>query len=253
MSLSIAEFKVIQDAYVRAAKRIADAGYSIRVLDDFEAVKTEIEAAQKPLTPFFWESYNDFNGHDAFCLVLEQGGKGLAYICTLLIECGKRNFHQTYTARLNRVYSHDPKARLDPNWVCDPMLEINGLVAYSGDAVRHPEFTGKDTLKAFGWLSAASLFFTVCYNKDVSWVVGTVRERDYRRGLGQVYGATRVDPMAEKWLNLPDEREANYAFCSSSRSDILYRAKCAIHQSVQPEPTGYNLASLNQSRRFENA
>ncbi|EFO30082.1 transposase B [Roseibium sp. TrichSKD4] len=80
MSLSIAEFKVIQDAYVRAAKRIADAGYSIRVLDDFEAVKTEIEAAQKPLTPFFWESYNDFNGHDAFCLVLEQGGKGLAYI-----------------------------------------------------------------------------------------------------------------------------------------------------------------------------
>jgi hypothetical protein len=244
MQLSVLERSLLTRLYAFTEREIEAAGYRVRVETDFEEVRKEIERAGKKLMPFFWSSYFQANNHNGFCFVLEKDGVGVSYICTRLIDCGAMNFHDVYISLLKAIYTHDNGAQLDPNWVCEPMLKINGKVAYSGDAVVDKDHrTMVKSAKALGLVSKLSLYFSVMMWPEISWVVGTIAERDISRGLAWYYGAASVYPMAECWLTLPEGRNANYALAASSRQEILYGAKAAIRQLEQQVQTENTSAS----------
>ena len=231
MQLSVKQRDLLTRIYFETENRIKSAGFQVRIEIDFERARDEIKKAGKQLMPFFWHSYFQANGYNGFFVVLEKDGVGVSYICTRLIDCGAMNFHDVYTDLLKAIYSHDGGARLDPDWVCEPMQSIRGKVAYAGDAVVHKDHrSGIKSAEAFGLVARLSLYFSVLQWPDIDWAVGTVSEKDVIRGLPWYYGATAVYPMAEKWLSLPEGRGANYALCSSSKEDILYGAKAAIRQ-----------------------
>lgn len=234
MPISVQDRIMLQHAYSVTEQSLRREGYNVRVATDFVEIRDEIECAGKELTPFFWTNYFDFNHRNGFCLVLESNGKGLAYLCTQMIDCGDMNFQQKYVQRLQAIYSHDKDAELDTDWVCTPLQDIKGVVAYSGDAVTHRDLrVGGKSLELLGALSRLSLYFTLMHWVDTGWIVGTVRQKDLQRGLGWYYGATRTYPMVEKWNTLPEGRLANYVFCASSQQDVLWNAKTTIHQSEQ--------------------
>lgn len=239
MPLTISERALLMNAYAMARQELAEDGFSVRLLSDFKQVRKEIEDAGKSVSPFFWSTYFDFNHVNGFCLVLDYQGEGMAYICTQVIDCGGMNFQEKYIQKLESIYSHDPAAELDPDWVCDPMKRISGLVAYSGDAVTNPKLRRTGTSKRhLRTISLLSLYFTLMTWADLKWIVGTIREDDWSRGLGWIYGARSIDPMAEKWITLPAGRLANYAFCSSSRDDVLWNARTTIDRLEQPAQKG---------------
>lgn len=234
MSITIQDRILLQRAYSVTEQTLNREGFTVRVATDFDEIRDEIEAAGKHLTPFFWTNYFDFNHRNGFCLILESKGKGLAYLCTQLIDCGDMDFQQKYVQRLQAIYSHDERADLDTDWVCHPMKEITGKVAYSGDAVTHRDLRiGGKSLEYLGALSRLSLYFTLMHWVETGWIVGTVRQKDLQRGLGWYYGATRTYPMVEKWNTLPEGRLANYVFCASNQSDILWNARTTTHQLEQ--------------------
>ena len=252
MKLSIPERVMLQSLYHATEAEIISLGYETGFLFDFEAARAQIEAAGKEMMPFFWHSYFQPNEHNGYCLVVKEDGVGKAYICTRLLDCGGLNFHEFYTSILKAIYSHDPRAELDPDWICEPMLNIRGVVAYSGDAVvpktvRSPARSSK----ILGLASKLSLYFTILTWPDLDWVVGTVSERHAQRGLPWYYGGTSVYPMAEKWRTLPEGRDANYSFVASSRADVLYGARAAIHRTASPKQTGCTPESEVQSSRSE--
>ena len=244
MQLSVSDRELLHNAFYKTAAKIASLGFEYDILTDFKKVRTDIGAAGKELMPFFWEAYFQPNEQNGFCFVLKKDGIGIAYICTRLVDCGSINFNDYYTSILRAIYSHDPDAELDPDWACTPMQRINGKVAYSGDAVVHKDYRSMvRSAKVFGLISKLSLYFSVMMWSDINWVVGTISERDVSRGLAWYYGATSVYPMAEKWLTLPKGRLANYAFAVSSRDDVLYCAKAAIHRSASPTQTEHTPGS----------
>gem|GEM_PF-1556501 len=228
------------NAFTVVMSEITMAGYGYRVETDFAKVRREIESAGKELTPFFWTNYYDFNGKNAFCVVLEKDGQGLAYLCSQKMDLGARSLETAYIQRLEAIYSHDSAAKLDPTWTCEPLRDITGPIAYSGDAVTHGDLRTLGNSKRYlAAISKLSLYLTLSTWSDVNWIVGTIRERDMSRGLGWLYGAARCYPMAERWLTLPEKRLANYAVLASSRQDVLWSAKTvlAMHQSEQQART----------------
>ncbi|MFN3252620.1 hypothetical protein [Roseibium album] len=230
---------VIMTAYAQVSKEIKDGGCSWRIEKDFEKVREEIEAAGKELTPFFWTNYFDFNGQNAFCLVLEKDGQGLSYICIQRFELGSRTLEQAYLQRLKSIYAHDREAKLDSSWTCEPLQEVTGTIAYSGDAVTHGDLRSLGKSRHFlSAISKLSLYLALITWSEIGWIVGTINEKDIGRGLGWLYGGARCYPMAERWEVLPEKRRANYAVVLSSRRDVLWNARCALlatHQSEQQE------------------
>lgn len=223
-------------AFCLMDKELRDAGYDWRIGTDFELARHEIGYAGKELTPFFWTENFDFNGENAFYLALEKDGEGQAFICTQLFELGRRSFSDAYVQRLKAIFSHDSAARLDTSWRCDPMDEVTGTVAYSGDVVTRKDLRlGGKSRRYLSNLAKIALCHTMTYWNHVDWVVGSIEDHDVSRGLGWLYGANRCYQMAEKWDVLPEGRNANYALVASSRKELLYnaRAEIARHQSVQ--------------------
>ncbi|WP_395175029.1 hypothetical protein [Roseibium alexandrii] len=230
------QHQTLMRAFSKVEREIGDEGFICRVETDFDRLKEDITKTGKPLSPWFWSDKYDFNGHNAFCMVLEKDGQGLVYICNQRMDLGARTLEQAYIQRLKALYSHDPTAKLDETWTCEPLQEVTGVVAYSGDAVTHPDLRSCGfSLKSLGLVSRLSLFYTLTYWDDVDWIVGTIPDKNIKRGLGWAYGGNRCYAMAEEWKVMPEDGRGklNAAIVLSSRKDVLWTAKTvtATHRS----------------------
>lgn len=258
MELTPDSSKRLFDAYSALGEQIKAGGYETRVESDFDKIRGEIEALEKPLTPFFWTNYYDFNGQNGFCMILEKKGKGLAYLCMQRFELGTRTLEQAYIQRLKAIYSHDPVAKLDESWSCWPLQEIRGVIAYAGDAVTHKDLRLTNKSREYlALISRQALVLTMSLWQDVGHIVGTVRQEDRKRGLDWVYGAATCIEMVERWETLPAERKANYAICLSSRAQIQWLAETVLANSrlAQQEQTGtvYELDDLSRKPAIRTA
>lgn len=223
--------RLLMSAFSKLEREISDSGFTYRVETDFERLRQDITNTGKPLSPWFWADNFDFNGQNAFCIVLEKDGQGLAYICSQRMDLGARTLEQAYIQRLKALYSHDKTAKLSEDWTCEPLQEVTGVVAYSGDAVTHPDLRSSGfSLKLLSQVSRLSLFLTLTYWTDVDWVVGTIPNKNINRGLGWAYGGNRCYAMAEDWEVMPEDGRGklNAAIVLSSRSDVLWTAKTVI-------------------------
>ena len=232
LSLTLEDREVLLEADQIVKRKIAEAGYRTRIEADFQKVRDQIEMAGKKVSPHFWPMFFDYNFENGFCMILEQDGEGLAYICYQRIDCGGMNFWQKHVQRVKQCFSHHPEAVFDESWVCEPMRHLTGVGAYSGDALVHPDWRAKGIKNYLRLISYLSQFLAVMHWQDLQWVGGLATSKHVNLGLGAVYGASHTYPEAERWISPPLDkdgtqlRENGYWFLSNHLADILYRARC---------------------------
>jgi hypothetical protein len=229
----IEQKNLLLKAYSRLETLINAEGYTIRIETNFEKIREEIEAAGKEVSQHFWPMFFDYNFNNGFCTILDYEGEGVAYLCYQRIDLGGMNFWDKHLQRLRQCFGQDPHARLNADWVCDPMKDYTGVGAYSGDALTNPKWRSRGAKEMLELGAALSQVLALLYWPEIEWIVGMARERDIKRGLGAIYGATTTVPLAEVWDVLPRNadgslaRQNGYWFLATRRENALFLAKYA--------------------------
>jgi hypothetical protein len=232
LPLTIDERQLLLLAHNAIEERIREAGFSTRLETDFYKVRDEIEHAGKEVSPHFWPMFFDYNLDNGFCMILDSDGEGVAYICYQRIDLGGMNLWEKHVQRCKQCFGRHPEAKFDDSWVCQPMTEIRGVGAYSGDALTRKNWRAKGAKEYLELISYLSQFLAAMHWPEIQWIGGLATNQHVRRGLGTFYGARNMDPCAERWITPPlkpngePARRSDDWFLSTRRADILYRAKC---------------------------